>query len=88
MRHFFRTVLCRPSSWLKLVSLGHVSLDGSKFKANSSRHKAMTYKSLKEKEQTLCAEVEALVQQANTCDAEEDAAYQDRTGYELPAAGL
>ena len=40
---------------MKLVSLGHVSLDGSKFKANSSRHKAMTYKSLKEKEQdTLC----------------------------------
>ena len=37
---------------MKLVSLGHVSLDGSKFKANSSRHKAMTYKSLKEKEQT------------------------------------
>ena len=70
---------------MKLASLGHVSLDGSKFKANSSRHKAMTYKSLKEKEQTLCAEVEALVQQANTCDAEEDAAYQDRTGYELPA---
>ena len=67
---------------MKLVSLGHVSLDGSKFKANSSRHKAMTYKSLKEKEQTLCAEIEALVQQANTCDAEEDAAYQDRTGYE------
>ena len=88
MRHFFRTVLCRPSKLameMKLVSLGHVSLDGSKFKANSSRHKAMTYKSLKEKEQTLCAEVEALVQQANTCDAEEDATYQDRTGYELPA---
>ena len=70
---------------MKLVSLGHVSLDGSKFKANSSRHKAMTYKSLKEKEQTLCAEVEALVQQANACDAEEDAAYQEKTGYELPA---
>ena len=70
---------------MKLVSLGHVSLDGSKFKANSSRHKAMTYKHLQEKEQALCVEVEALVKQANTCDAEEDAAYQEKTGYELPA---
>jgi transposase len=33
---------------MKLASLGHVSLDGSKFKGNSSRHKAMTYKFLKE----------------------------------------
>ena len=68
---------------MNLDSLGHVSLDGSKFIANSSRHKAMTYKSLKEKEQTLCVEVEALVQQANACDAEEHAAYQDRTGSDL-----
>jgi transposase len=32
---------------LKLASLGHISLDGSKFKANSSKHKAMSYKRLK-----------------------------------------
>ena len=38
---------------LKLASLGHISLDGSKFKANSSKHKAMSYKRLKEKEQEL-----------------------------------
>ena len=69
---------------MKLASLGHVSLDGSKFKANSSRHKAMTYKFLKEKEQALCTEVDALIRQANACDAEEDAAYREKTGYELP----
>ncbi len=69
---------------MKLASLGHVSLDGSKFKANSSRHKAMTYKFLKEKEQVLGQEVDALLKQANACDAEEDAAYQEKTGYELP----
>ena len=45
---------------LGLVSLGHVSLDGSKFKANSSKHKAMSYGRLKEKEQELCEEIEAL----------------------------
>ena len=38
---------------MKLVSLGHVSLDGSKFKANSSRHKAMTYNE-REGADTLC----------------------------------
>ena len=41
---------------LKLASLGHISLDGSKFKADSSKHKAMSYKRLKEKEQVLSEE--------------------------------
>ena len=69
---------------MKLASLGHVSLDGSKFKANSSKHKAMTYQSLKEKEQVLVREIDALINQAAVCDAEEDAAYREKTGYELP----
>jgi len=34
---------------LKLATLGHISLDGSKFKANTSKHKAMSYDRLKEK---------------------------------------
>ncbi|MGR9046823.1 MAG: IS1182 family transposase [Gammaproteobacteria bacterium] len=62
---------------LKLVSLGHISLDGSK-------HKAMSYVHLKEKEQALCAEIEALIEQASRCDQEEDQAYRDKTGYEIP----
>lgn len=70
---------------MKLVSLGHVSLDGSQFKANSSKHKAMSYQHLKAKEAALMNEVEALIEQAGRCDAEEDAAYLDKTGYELPA---
>lgn len=69
---------------LGLVSLGHVSLDGSKFKANSSKHKAMSYGRLKQREQELCEEIEALTAQADRCDEEEDRAYQERTGYELP----
>jgi transposase len=70
---------------MKLASLGHVSLDGSKFKANSSKHKAMSYKYLKEKEQALTQEIDALIGQATACDQEENAAYRDKTGYELPA---
>lgn len=69
---------------LKLASLGHISLDGSKVKANSSKHKAMSYGRLKEKEQSLCAEIEALIEQARRCDQEEDQEYQERTGYEIP----
>jgi transposase len=68
---------------LKLAALGHISLDGSKFKANSSKHKAMGYKRLKDKEQQLTKEIEALVAQAKRCDKEEDIAYQEKTGYEL-----
>ena len=69
---------------LGLVSLRHVSLDGSKFKANSSKHKAMSYGRLKEKEQELCEEIEALTRQSDRYDEEEDRVYQERTGYELP----
>ena len=69
---------------LGLVSLGHVSLDRSKFKANSSKHKAMSYGRLKEKEKELCDEIEALTAQAERCDEEEGRAYSERTGYELP----
>lgn len=69
---------------LKLASLGHISLDGSKFKANSSKHKAMSYKRLKEKEQQLTQEIDALIEQASRCDDEEDRAYKEHTGYEIP----
>ena len=67
-----------------LASLGHVSLDGSKFKANTSKHKAMSYKRLKEKEQQLTDEIESLISRAETCDDEEDKEYKERTGYEIP----
>lgn len=67
-----------------LASLGHVSLDGSKFKANSSKHKAMSYKRLKEEEKEITEEIEVLLQQAEQCDKEEDREYKDKTGYEIP----
>lgn len=69
---------------MKLVSLGHVSLDGSKFKANSSKHKAMSYQRLKAQEQALTEAIEALVKQATASDVEEDAEHQERNGYSLP----
>ena len=69
---------------LKLASLGHISLDGSKFKANSSKHKAMSYKRLVEKEKALAEEIDALIEKASRCDKEEEQAYKEKTGYEIP----
>jgi transposase len=70
---------------LKLPSRGHVSLDCSKFKASSSKHKAMSYQRLKEKEAVLTQEIDELIRIATQCDQEEDRIYQDRTEYQLPA---
>ena len=67
-----------------MASLGHVSLDGSKFKANTSKHKAMSYGRLKAKEKELTEEIEDLLAKAVKCDEEEDEEYQDKTGYEMP----
>lgn len=69
---------------LGLASLGHVSLDGSKFKASTSKHKAMSHKRLVEKEKELMKEIDALIQKANKCDEDEDKEYKEKTGYEIP----
>ena len=69
-----------------LVKLGHVSIDGTKIKANASKHKAMSYKHMNETEARLKQEIEALLAAAEKTDAEEDAQYgKDRHGDELPA---
>jgi len=68
-----------------LVKLGHVSLDGTKIKANASKHKAMSYKRMKEEEARLEAEVKALLEKAEAIDAEEDRQYgEDKQGDKLP----
>ncbi len=67
-----------------MASLGHVSLDGSKFKADTSKHKAMSYGRLKAKEKELTEEIEALMKKAEQCDSEEDDEYHNKTGYEIP----
>src|SRR6266853_1284222 len=67
------------------VKLGRVALDGTKVKANASKHKAMSYERMKEKERAIRAEVRALLAQAEATDAAEDARYgADRRGDELP----
>jgi transposase len=68
------------------MKLGRVVLDGSKVKANASKHKAMSYGRMQEEEKRLKEEVKRLLQQAEAADEEEDARYgRDRRGDELPA---
>lgn len=69
---------------LKLASLGHISLDGSRFKANTSKHKAMSYDRLKEKEQALSAKIDGLIEAANRCDQEEDKGVQTMATGQAP----
>jgi transposase len=75
--------LCQKAG---LVKLGHVSLDGTKVKANASRHKAMSYGRMKDEEKRLRKEIRELLNRAESVDADEDARYgAGRRGDELPA---
>ena len=75
--------LCRAAG---MVSLGHVALDGTKVRANASRHKAMSYARLTEKQKVLADEISDLMAEARTVDAAEDARFgPGKRGGELPA---
>jgi transposase len=68
-----------------LVKLGHLSLDGTKIKANASRHKAMSYGRMKQDEARLKQEIKDLLAKAEASDAEEDEHYgKDSRGDALP----
>jgi len=76
-----------------LVRLGRIALDGTKLRANASRHKAMSYERMERAERRLEAELvelraqaKALLEQAEQADEAEDARYgPERRGDELPA---
>jgi len=68
-----------------LVKLGHVSLDGTKMRANASKHKAMSYGRMEKKARELEEEVARLLAEAERVDAEEDLKYgKGKRGDELP----
>ena len=67
-----------------LVRLGHVALDGTKIKANASKHKAMSYAHMKRREAELQAEVDRWLAAAEAADAEEDKLHGNKRGDELP----
>jgi len=69
-----------------MVRLGHVALDGTKLRANASKHKAMSYQRMKQREAELAAEVDGWLKAAEAADAAEDRLYgRDKRGDEMPA---
>ena len=75
-------LLCQRAG---LVKLGHVSLDGTKVRANASKHKAMSYGRMEKKAKELDSEVKRLLEEAERVDREEDDHYgKGRRGDELP----
>ncbi|MCU0528750.1 MAG: IS1182 family transposase, partial [Cyanobium sp. Prado107] len=74
--------LCQKAG---LVSLGQVALDGTKVKANASRHKAMSHERMLKSERQLEGEMRALLRKAELLDAQEDGQYgKGKRGDELP----
>jgi len=74
--------LCQKAG---LVSLGHVALDGTKLRANASKHKAMSHERMLKSERQLEAEMRALLRKAEIIDAQEDGQYgKGKRGDELP----
>lgn len=74
--------LCRKAG---LVKLGRVAVDGTKIRANASKHKAMSYGRMVKKESELEREIRKILDRAEAIDREEDRQYgADRSGSELP----
>jgi transposase len=74
--------LCQEAG---LVKLGHIALDGTKVKANASRHKAMSYGRMLKEEKRLKEEIRQLLDKAEAVDEQEDQKYGvDSRGDELP----
>ena len=66
---------------LGLVKLGTVAIDGTKVKANASRHKAMSYERMQQAEAELKAQIDALLQRAKRSDEAE----ADEPELDIPA---
>ena len=71
LKRMFDQVLqvCREAG---LVKLGRIVIDGTKIKANASKHKAMSYSRMKEKETAIQREVREMFERAERIDREED----------------
>ncbi len=73
------------ASEVGLVKLGTVAIDGSKVKANASKHKAMGYERMQKEQKRLRKEIRILVRRANKTDRDEDRKYGlEFTGEEIP----
>lgn len=69
-----------------MVGLNVVAVDGSKVEANASKHQAMSYGRMNEKEEQLRQEIVKLQHRGQQQDADEDLLFgKDKAGFDLPA---
>ena len=83
--NLFKQVLliCKEAG---LVKLGHVSVDGTKVKANASKHKAMSYERMCQTEKKLEKQIQELLKKAEDADAQEDQEHgKGKSGIDIPA---
>lgn len=74
--------LCQKAG---LVRLGHVALDGTKVRANASKHKAMSYGRMKKTREELEKEIASLLEKAEAVDQQEDEKHgKGKKGWDLP----
>lgn len=79
---FYQMVeLCKHTG---LVKMGHIAIDGTKIKANTSKHKAVSYRRMQDEESRLKAEIAERLKKAEKIDAAEDRIYGNGRGDELP----
>lgn len=77
IRDLFCQIICLCQE-LKMVKLGHISIDGSKFKANAAERRSYDQKRIDK-------EIKSILLKAEKTDREEDALYgPNNTGDELP----
>ncbi len=69
---------------VNLVKLKHVSIDGTKIKANASKHSAMSYAYMEKEEKRLMEEIEQALRESDEIDRLEDIEFGDAAGWELP----
>ena len=87
LKHFERLFVevVRIATRSGLVKMGTLAIDGSKLKANASKHKAMSYSRMKDEEKRLDKEVRRITDLAKGIDEAEDAEFgEDFRGDELP----
>jgi len=74
----------RLAQQAKLVKLGQVAIDGTKLKANASKHKAMSYRRMEKEEKRLREEIRQYFEDVEATDQEEQERYGMKRGDELP----
>jgi hypothetical protein len=74
----------KPCRRRGLLEMRHVAIDGTRLKANASKHTAMSYGRMKEADARIAREIQEWFEEAERVDLEEDQLFGDEQGDELP----